>query len=394
MAFPPKLAILSTHPIQYYAPLFRQLATAEDLQCHVFYSWTGSTEATYDHGFERDVEWDIPLLEGYEYTFVPNESSDPGTHHFRGLVNPSLIPRVKEWDPDAVLVFGWSWQSHLRALVHFHGRVPVLFRGDSTLLDEQPGLRKIARRLWLWWVYRHVDAALYVGTHNRAYFAAHGLDDEQLHWVPHAIDNDRFADADNEFEEEARAWRADLGIAEEAPVALFAGKLESKKAPDVLLEAFLALDHDAAHLVLAGDGPMASTLQRQAEGCSRVHFLGFQNQSRMPVVYRLGDVFVLPSRGPGETWGLAVNEAMACGRPVIASDRVGCAPDLVERGPEKKGCVVPAEDVAALREALGELVEDSDRRAAMGTRSAMHIEKWSIEEAATRIEERVRAATS
>jgi len=383
-----KLAILCTHPIQYYAPLFRRLAEKKHLEPHVFYGWTGSMEATYDPGFDRDVEWDIPLLKGYPHTFVPNEASDPGAHHFRGLVNPSMISQVESWGAEAILVFGWAWQSHFRSLLHFHGRIPVFFRGDSTLLDERPGPRKLARRAWLWWVYRHVDRALYVGENNRTYFEAHGLSDDQLTWVPHAIHNERFADPDGTFANRAEQWRDDLDISPDAPVFLFAGKLEAKKAPDVLLGAFLELEEQAAHLVVVGDGPMAESLRSRGNEHPRVHFLGFQNQSRMPVVYRLGDVFVLPSRGPNETWGLAVNEAMACGRPVVVTDRVGCAPDLIDDG--ENGHVVPADDASALRGVLASLARQPDRRVEMGGRSASRISEWSIAAAANRLEAAVR----
>lgn len=381
-----RLAVVTTHPIQYYAPLFRRVSEHENINLKVFYGWTGSTDASYDPGFEQDVEWDLPLLDGYDHTFVPNESDDPGTHHFRGLVNPELVPNVEEWGPEAVLVFGWSWQSHLRALRHFSGRVPVFFRGDSTLIDEQSGPRQWARRVGLWWVYRHVDHALYVGTHNKEYFEAHGLADEQLHWVPHAIDNDRFADPDGTLQAEAAEWRRELCIPAGAPTIVFAGKLSRKKAPGLLLAAFGRLDAPDAHLVVAGSGPLEEDLRRRAG--NRVHFLGFQNQSRMPVVYRLGDVFVLPSRGPGETWGLVINEAMACGRAVVAGTKVGCAPDLIEDG--ENGFVFESEDEAALADCLQRLVDDADRRARMGTASARRIEDWSLDEAAHRLVRAVR----
>ena len=383
----PRLAIITTHPIQYYAPLFRRLSARDGLDVHVFYGWEGPSTGDYDPGFAEEVTWDIPLLEEYPYTFLENEASDPGTHHFRGLVTPDLVPSVEEWEPDAVLIFGWNFWSHLGALRHFHGRVPVLFRGDSTLLDETPGLRQWARRLFLRWVYRHVDRALYVGQNNRAYFEAHGLSDDQLTWVPHAIENARFAEA-SDAEQEAQRWREDIGIPHDAPVVLFAGKLGRKKAPDVLLKSFLHLHPDEAHLAVVGSGPMEDTLTAQAGAHPRVHFLGFQNQSRMPVVYRLGDVFVLPSRGPGETWGLAVNEAMACGRPVVVTQKVGCAPDLVD---DANGRVVPPEDPEALRSALHKLLSDRKHLRAMGNRSAERIQDWSIDVAADRTAEAVRA---
>ena len=380
-----QLAIVTSHPIQYYAPLFRGLARRDALDIHVFYGWKGATESAYDPGFEEDLEWDISLLNGYDYTFVPNVSSDPGSHHFRGLVNPDLIPEVETWKPDALLLFGWAYQSHLNALLHFSGNVPIFFRGDSTLLDEKGGPRTWLRRVFLRWIYRHVDVALYVGRNNRAYFEAHGLSDDQLAWAPHAVENRRYEDAP-EADREARQWRRELGISNDAVIFLFAGKFEGKKAPDILLDAFLGSDRDDVHLALVGSGPMEDELRGRAEGNAHVHFLGFQNQSRMPVVYRLGDVFVLPSRGPGETWGLAVNEAMACGRPVVVSDRVGCAPDLVD---QETGFVVPADDAGALRHRLDILADDEALRRRMGCRAQIRIEDWSIPRAAKHIERAV-----
>jgi glycosyltransferase involved in cell wall biosynthesis len=381
MSESPRLAILNTHPIQYYSPLYRQLASREDLEVHVFYGWRGAMDNSYDPGFQQNVSWDIPLLEGYPYTFVENTADDPGTHHFRGIQNPDMIPTISSWAPDALLVFGWSFQSLFFELRHFRGRVPVLFRGDSTLLDESPGPRKWARRLWLRWVYRHVDAALYVGQNNKEYFRAHGLTEDQLYWVPHAIENQRFYDPEGTYAAEARAWRDELGISPEANVALFAGKLERKKAPDVLLDAFRRAELPDAHLIFVGSGPLEEKLRKAGGDHPRTHFLGFQNQSRMPVAYRLGDVFILPSRGPGETWGLAVNEAMACGRAVVVSDRVGCASNLVD---ESNGAVVPAESPTQLRDTLAALFGDAERLRRMKRASRERISGWSMEVAAER----------
>ncbi len=382
-----KLAIITTHPIQYYAPLFRRVAGHNGIDLKVFYGWTGSTEASYDPGFEQEVEWDLPLLEGYAHTFVSNEADEPGTHHFRGMINPSLPEEVEEWGAEAALVFGWGWQSHLRTLRHFSGHIPVFFRGDSTLIDETGGLRQWVRRAGLWWVYHHVDHALYVGTRNRDYFEAHGLTDKQLHWVPHAIDNDRFTDPDGTKQEEAEAWRQDLGIPSDVTTLVFAGKLSRKKAPGLLLRAFGRLDTADAHLVVAGSGPLEDALRERAP--ENVHFLGFQNQSRMPVVYRLGDVFVMPSRGPGETWGLAINEAMACGRAVVASSKVGGAPDLIEDG--ENGFLFESDDVEALASRLQRLADDPELREKMGAASARRIEDWALDVTARRLVQTVQS---
>ena len=372
-----RLAILSTHPIQYYAPIFRLLAQQEGLESKVFYGWKGATERVHDPGFGAAIAWDIPLLGGYEHEFVPNVARNPGTNHLRGIDLPELTARITAWQPDALLVFGWAWKAHLAALRHFKGRMPILFRGDSTLLDERPGLRTMARRLWLRWVYSHVATALYVGTRNREYYEAHGLKPAQLVFAPHAIENERFMQDSGGLEAKAEAWRVSVGISPEQVVFLFAGKLEPKKAPEFLLKTFSQLRGSGPGLpvlVFCGSGLLEPAL-RQAAGPG-VHFLGFRNQSEMPWVYRAGDVLVLPSRGPGETWGLALNEAMACGRAVVASDHVGAAVDLVQQG--RTGWIFAADNAASLTSVLRDaLAQGRSGLRVMGQQAIQHISSWS-----------------
>jgi glycosyltransferase involved in cell wall biosynthesis len=369
-----RLAILTTHPVQYYAPVFRELASRPGVGLRVFYGWKGAVETTMDRGFGQTFAWDVPLLEDYPFEFLENVSADPGTHHAGGIDCPQVVERIQAWKPDALLIYGWNYRSHQQALRAFRGRLPILFRGDSTLLDERPGWRQWARRLYLRWVYRNIDMALAVGTANRAYFRAHGLPQSLIRHVPHSVDHAFFADPDGHHTEASRQWRETLSIPSDAPVILFAGKLESKKAPDLLLKAFQALGHPTAHLVFGGTGPLEAELKRDAP--ARVHFVGFQNQSRMPVLYRLGDLLVLPSRGPGETWGLALNEAMACRRAVIASDKTGAALDLIQSG--RNGFVFPSGNHTALSAVLHESLADPARLREMGRQSLQIIRDWSI----------------
>ena len=325
-----RLAILSSHPIQYYAPVFRALAQCANVEPRVFYTWSQTAdEQISDPGFSIALRWDIPLLEGYGYEFVPNVASDPGTHHFWGLRNPTLLRAIARWKPHALLVYGWNYWSHLRAIMYFNHRLPVLFRGDSTLLDEHSRLRAHARRRLLRWVYSHIDMALAVGQNNRDYFLWCGVPEERVAFVPHSIDTRRFSASDAGYEERAAEWRRQLRIGSAEIAIVFAGKLQPKKDPLLLLNAFQQLAAANIHLLFVGNGVLESDLRRRAEGNSRVHFMPFQNQSLMPAVYRIGELFVLPSRGPGETWGLALNEAMASGRAVIASSKVGGARDLI-----------------------------------------------------------------
>ena len=349
-----RIAIVVSHAIQYYVPLYQRLARREDLQVCVFYTWHAGEEAVLDRGFDVPIAWDIPLREGYDYEVVSNSSRRPGTHHFFGLRNPHLLDQVMAWRPDVVHLTGWAWWSHFRLLRKLSLRgVPVVFRGDSHLLDD-------TRRGPRWWVKRAIlrqvfswpSTVHFVGQANRRYYEAFGVGEDRLRYCPHSIDVDRFAQPAEEFLREAAEWRRRLGISEKARVLLFAGKFERKKQPIELMRAVLASPDENLLLVLVGGGELHGEVSRLASASpGRFRVLPFQNQSRMPVVYRLGDIFVLPSAF-GETWGLAVNEAMASGRPVLVSDRVGCAEDVVDGS---CGRVFPFLDLGALIERASEL---------------------------------------
>jgi glycosyltransferase involved in cell wall biosynthesis len=346
-----KLAIITTHPIQYYAPVFRLLHQNKKIAIKVFYTWGEGSLKKYDPGFDKVIDWDIPLLDRYPYEWVENTSKNPGSHHFNGIVNPGLIAQIKFWQPDAVLFFGWAYHSHLKALSYFKNKVPVYFRGDSTLIDEQKGIKSFLKSIFLKWVYHYVDHAFYVGTNNKAYFKKYGLKDRQLSFAPHAIDNERFGIEDSNA---VLQLKQKLNITPDAIVILFAGKLEEKKSPMLLLNAFLSLNNANLHLLFAGEGELEMALKSKAATHNNVHFLGFQNQSTMPVIYQACDLFCLPSKGPGESWGLAVNEAMACGKAVLVADKCGCAIDLVKNN----GLIIPHENTDALKSALEKLVSN------------------------------------
>ncbi|RYG54371.1 MAG: glycosyltransferase [Chitinophagaceae bacterium] len=372
-----RLAVVTTHPIQYYAPVFQHLAK-QDLTLRVFYTWGKESVQKYDPDFHRVIEWDVPLLEGYDFVFLRNTSTRPGTHHFKGIINPSAVQAIEQFRPDAILVYGWSWHSHLKILRHFSGKLPVWFRGDSTLLDPQPHLKKLIRKVLLTWVYRHIDLAFYVGSHNKRYFSAFGLKEKQLFFSPHSIDNVRFA---NSMPAKAKDYRNKWGLSDSSILILFAGKLEPKKDPMALLQAFEELENPHVFLVFVGNGILENTLKekaRQSAKSRQIFFLDFQNQLSMPAIYQNCDLYCLPSVGPGETWGLAVNEAMASGKAVLVSDKVGCAPDLVEVG--VNGEVFRAGDRQNLLEKLTMLTKNRQGLERMGEASAKLIQKWSFQE--------------
>jgi glycosyltransferase involved in cell wall biosynthesis len=364
-----RLAIIVSHPIQYYAPLYQRLAGRDDLAVKVFFTWHAARAAVGDRGFQIPVAWDISLTDGYEFEAVHNSSSDPGTHHFFGLQNPTLIERVRKWKPNVVHITGWAWLSHLLAMSAFRRMgIPILFRGDSHLLDSVPsGPRWWLKRAVLKVVFSWPSKFLVVGDANRTYYETFGVAPDRLIPCTHSIDVARFAQPADRYEEEAKLWRRQLGISDDKKVLLFAGKFEDKKRPVELMRAVQSLSDPSLLLVMVGGGAIGEEVNTIAAADPlRFRVLPFQNQSRMPIVYRLGDLFILPSAF-GETWGLAVNEALACGRPVLVSDRVGCAADVVD---ESCGRVFSWAESSSLPRVLRAMMSDRVGLSEMGRFSA------------------------
>lgn len=346
-----RLAIVLSHPTQYYSPWFQWLAGHTGLNFRVFYLWHFGVTPQKDPQFGTLVEWDVDLLSGYPHEFVPNTSPRPGTDHFGGLRNPTIAARLAVFCPSAVLLFGYAYASHLRVIAWCaFRRIPLFFRGDSHFIGRgQPTLRI---RMVLRLLYSRFSAFLTVGAANRDYFLSLGVPARRLHFAPHSVNAAHFDPSDPVHRAATAKLRQQLKLGPADLVVLFAGKLIPAKQPRELLTAFLAIRPPGSVLVFVGDGEEKSALIDLAASASgaRVHFLPFANQSEMPSRYLLADLFVLPSRGMYETWGLAVNEAMHLGVPCLVSDRVGCQRDLVTDG--ETGWVFPVADPFALRAKL------------------------------------------
>jgi len=353
---PWRLAVVLSHPTQYYSPWFRQLAGK--LELRVFYLWDFGVRESRDRNFGESFQWDVPLLEGYDHQFLENRSKDPGTHHFRGLDNPSAVSCIEDWAPDAILLFGYNYRTQLGLLLSRRlGSIPILFRGDSHELAPAVGWKSKLGRGVRRFLFRRMAAFLAVGKANADYFRACRVDEARIARVPHCVDNDRFQGTRDRATDEATLWKQELGIPEKVPVILFAGKFEPKKRPLDLLEAFIRLredqdDRSSPVLLFVGSGVLEEELRKRVGDRlgDSVFFAGFQNQSQMPKVYRTGNVLVLPSWE--ETWGLAINEAFNMGVPAIVSSHVGCGPDLVAN--EVTGWVFEAGNVEALSQTLRE----------------------------------------
>ena len=378
----PRLAIVLSHATQYYSPWFRWLREETPLEFRVFYLSDFGLQPGLDEKFGVNFAWDVDLKSGYDWEIVPNTAREPDTLRFDGLRNPELPVHLRAWQPDAILLFGYNYSSHLRliAWARLH-RVPLIFRGDSHLLGRQH--LPFFKHLLLSALYRQFASVTYVGQANRDYFLRLGVPERKLFFAPHAVDATHFSPRDPRCLEQVAALRAKLCLAPSTLVVLFAGKLSTAKRPNLLLEIFIQLQPADTALVFVGGGSELDALQARA--ASRpdvaVHFLPFTNQSEMPARYLLADLFVLPSQGSYETWGLAVNEAMHMGVPCLVSDQVGCQSDLVTDG--ETGWVFktgrPEHLRAKLNEALSTLRGD---RKTLHTAVARRIAYYNYEQAA------------
>lgn len=381
-----RLAIICTHPIQYYAPLFRMLALRKKIDIKVFYTLGESGKQNIqDKDFGSSITWDIPLLNDYSYQFQINSAKRPNTDKFFGIITPSLIREVNSFKPDALLIFGWNFYSHLKCIRFFKGKCQILFRGDSNLIDQKSEIKSFLRKLVLRILYTYIDKALYVGKQNRFYYISAGLKKNQLIFAPHAVDNDRFYDStERKYENSAQRLRDSFGYKAHHLVFIFVAKFIDKKDPLILIRAFKQIQNQDIRLLLVGSGPLDAILKHESSSDSRISVIGFVNQTQIPVIYRVGDVFVLPSKGPFETWGLAINEAMACSRPVIVSDKVGCAEDLVQYG--INGFIFKSGDDADLERVLQLIISKKPYLKEMGNQSMKIVKEWSYEKICTAIE--------
>ena len=351
-----RLAIVSSHPIQYYAPIFRMLDRRLELE--VFYAHRATPADQAQAGFGTAFEWDVDLLDGYRSRFMTNVAKAPTAASFFGCDTPEIARHIRAGKFDAVLVLGWYLKSFIQAIAAAkRARIPVLVRGDSQLMLSSNRGRALFKCLVYPPALRVFNAALYVGQRSREYFESYSFPRNRLFFSPHCVDAQRFRQ--NSTAEAGAALRRRVGIGEDEAVVLFAGKLLPFKRPLDVVEAAACLLKRGrpVTVMVAGSGPLEEPMHnRAAQTGVKLVLLGFQNQTEMPACYAACDVLVLPSTGR-ETWGLVANEALACGRPIIVSDAVGCAPDLAADG--VVGRVFPLGNYQQLSEAIAAVYDDA-----------------------------------
>lgn len=350
-----KLIFINSHPIQYFAPMYKYMSERRILLT-AWYASTGVLYGGFDKEFGITIKWDIPLLEGYDNIVFTNNSWKPSHETgFWGLINLSMIAKLFMIPKSVVVVHGWHYFTHLAIILlgRLAGHI-VCVRNETPYRQEvlKTGWKQRTKRFFRKNIlFPRIDYFLFIGNQNRLFYQSYGISNEQLVYCPYVVDNERFSGKSLD----KNALKAKFRIPITDKVILYSGKYIDKKRPIDLLQAFDKLKADNCWLVMVGDGHLRKHMEDYIDNrhLKQVILTGFINQSTIAEYYSICDVFVMCSSA-GETWGLSVNEAMNFNVPVVISDMTGCSDDLVADG--SNGYVFRTSDVIDLTAKLEQVL--------------------------------------
>lgn len=371
-----RVLAVASHPVQYMSPIFRRMAKDARFDLHVAYCSLRGAEPGLDPEFGSTVQWDVPLLDGYNWTHVPNRGS--GAESFWGLRNPGLRQLIRNGRFDAVLCYvGYVrasfWITYRAARA---SGAAFLFGTDATTLAARDGRRwKAKTKKYLWpRLFRLADQVIVPSNATGELMRSLGIPDDRITLTPFVVDNDWWNE--QAARADRNATRASWGVPPGSVVVLFCAKLQPWKRPIDLLLAFARARPDRSVLIFAGEGPLRDRLQAAAAALrieDRLRFLGFVNQCQLPSIYVSADVMVLPSEY--EPFAVVVNESMCCGCPVIASHSVGAARDLIASvAPD---FIFPTGDITALARILDSVASQPESLRNAGRAARERMRMWT-----------------
>jgi len=360
-----------SHPIQHYAPMYREIAALGEVDLRVFFAWRWGVDSYHDPEFGRAVQWDVPLTEGYEHEFLPIRRP-PTQISFWQVDNPEVRSALARFDPNVVSVHGYAQRTLWRA-IGWAGdrRRPVLLYGDSSVSTRTSWPRRALKRLVVTEIYRQLDGAMAVGDRNRDYHLRYGMPVERLFPGALPVDAKRILAAVPDGAAARLEIRRRFGISPEAFVVIFAGKYVPWKRPLDLSRAVSLLAGRGRDVValFAGDGPLAPEIEAagRAIGENRIVLAGFVNQAEIPRLYVAADVLAVPSER--DSHPLAVSEAATLGIPAILSERCGCIGENDVARPGETALVHECGDVEGLAAAIERLASDRALLRRLGSRA-------------------------
>tara|TARA_B100000029_G_scaffold148175_4_gene143490 strand:- start:12840 stop:14042 length:1203 start_codon:yes stop_codon:yes gene_type:complete len=382
-----KLAVLTSHPIQYQCPLWKRLSEHPEIDLTVYYCSDFGIKEQFEPEFGVKYKWDLKLLDGYKSIFLKNYSPKPSFNPIWGKINPGIAYELIKKKYDGIFVHGHFATTNLIAFItsKLTGTQVLLRAIASNFYDNIVQRNKIiltAKKLYLKIVYKFlIDSFLSIGSRNKDFFISYGIANEKIFHCPYAVDNKYFFKKSESFFKNRKEIRKEHGINDSTTVLLFASKLITKKCPLDLLRAYKKInDLPNKQLLIIGDGHLRKTMEEfvHKEKLNNVSFLGFQNQENMVKYYSISDIFVrtdLPDKGD---WGATVNESLACSLPVISTNALSSQADLIKNG--ENGYVIEIGDTDKLASHLRELIENPKKLFDMRKKAKEIMNSWSYEE--------------
>lgn len=387
-----RVGLLAASPVYYQVPLYRRLARDPRIDFTAIFCSSGGLRS-HDAGYGGPITWDVDLLSGYHSVFLGRASKNPIDGSFFALRDFDVVRKVRKGNYEVLWLHGYNRLTHqLAALAQVAKGGALLFREEQTLLHPRPIWKSALKAIWLRTLFAR-GYVLYIGTQNKNWFKSFGVADSRMFFAPYSADIDPLQSESSRSHEARAALRKNFNLpAPGKPVILFVGRLIPKKQPHFLLDAYAEVRRElSCALMIVGSGELESSLRAKVarDRIPDVHFAGFLNRAEISKAYLAADIFTLPS-GDHETWGLVVNEAMNFSLPVVVTDTVGCAGDLVRHG--ENGFIVSSKNPSELAGRIGELARSSGLREKFGAASRQIVGRWTYDEAASGALAAIRAA--
>jgi glycosyltransferase involved in cell wall biosynthesis len=292
-------------------------------------------------------------------------------------VSLDVFGELRAARPDVVVVSGWStFASQAAATWCKRHDVPYVLLVESNERDARAGWRRAVKGAVVPRIAHGAAEVLVVGTLAREAMLGRGIDPELISLFADTIDVEQFGRETDRLAARRDELRAEMGLGPDDVAVLSVARLAPEKGLDTLVRAVAVAGDPRIVLVLAGSGAERDRLETLARELGvRLAVLPDIPWERIVERFTIADVFALLSRH--EPWGVVVNEAAACGLPLVLSDRVGAAFDLLD--PDRNGALVAVDDHVAAGEAIRELAADPERRRAAGRASREIVASWGYE---------------
>lgn len=375
-----KILIINSHPIQYFAPLYKYLNTDKDVEVIVVYFSDISLRNNIDKGFNQKIVWDIDLLEGYKSFFIGNYKNK-NVLNFFSINTFEIFKFIKKNQFDIIWFHGYNYLSFIVALLSAKiNKIPCYLRGETHLFLEKKFINKIFHKLITKILFKLFNGFFSIGTANKEYYLNNGINEEKIFMLPYSIDNKRFTRASKLSDTEKKIYKKSFGINNNSPIVLYASKLTKRKnILDLIQSAIILKDQKVDfNLLIIGSGELENEIRKLIikHKLENIIMMGFVNQSKMPIIFGISDIFVLTS--DNEPWGLVVNEAMCARLPIILAKNIGCSYDLLRN--DQNGFLINSKQPDILSKKLKYLIQNKSKRIKMGEKSYEIIMNWSYEE--------------